>query len=330
MLQFCLEALTMPATIEQAVGETLVQPRKVANDMIVQRSLLPILFAVVLGIAGCAQSAPPEQVQRAKAAYAAVAARVEPALVELSVAERRIFVRDLARKGAAQDGDIVVSPVFDPKSAAYFSTIGDPTLTASIRRALGIVGDYFNILAALAEGRNIQEAKAQVDAIAGSVAGLVAMATGGVGLPVVDIVKQQLMPLIALWAEAKNTEELRRLVLEGEPTVRSLIAGLQNATIPMFETMTREPMRAARTTLADNAPARRTAFVRMEETNTLLSDYVVLLGKLNDMMSALAAAVRSPDSSSALASLAASAESVLIQARAASGAIALIKAGRAP
>lgn len=300
-----------------------------ATDVIVQRSVIAALFALLLGMAGCGPSIPRDQVQRANAAYEAVAARSEPVLTELSIAERRTFVRTLASGGAPRDGDIVIPPTFDPKSAVYFSTIGDPVLTTSLRRALGIVGDYFKLLAALAEGRNIDEAKAQINALAGSVAGVITVATGGAGLPIVAIA-DKLAPLIERWAEAKDAEELRRLVLEGEPIVKSLIVSLQSASSTMYETLTREPMRAVRTTLADNAAARHTAFVQMAESNTSLADYVVLLGKLNDTLSALAAAVRSPGSPLALSSLAASADSVLIQARAASGAIALIKAGRAP
>jgi hypothetical protein len=302
---------------------------KRGREVIVQRSVIATSFALLLGVAGCAASIPHDQVQRANAAYDAVAARSEPMLIELSIAERRTFIRTLANGGAPRDGDIVIPVTFDPKSAAYFSTIGDPVLTTSLRRALGIIGDYFKLLAALADGRNIEETKAQINSLATSVAGVVTLATGGTALPIVAIAGQ-LAPLIGQWAQAKDAEELRRLVLEGEPIVKSLIAELQKSSAAMYETLTREPMRATRTTLADNPEARHTAFVQMAESNILLADYVVLLGKLSDTLSALAAAVRSPGSPLALSSLAASADSVLIDARAASGAIALIKAGRAP
>ena len=248
---------------------------------------------------------------------------------DLAVAERRVFIRTLASGGAPKDGDIIVPAVFDPKSAAYFSTIGDPVLTTSLRRGLGLVGDYFKLLVTLAEGKNIDEAKGQIDAIAASVAGLVTVATGGTALPLAAIAKE-LDPLIGQWAQAQNAEELRRLVLQGEPLIRSEINALQSASTTMYETLTREPMRAARTTLADNAAARHAAFVQMAGYNISVADYVVLLNKLNDTLTALADAVRNPGSPLALSSLAAAADSALIQARAAAGAIALIKAGGVP
>ena len=297
--------------------------------MIVRRGVIAAYFTLLLGMEGCAPSIPHDQVQRANAAYEAVSARSESMLIELSIAERRTYIRTLANGGAPRDGDIIIPTTFDPKTAAYFSTIGDPVLTTSVRRSLGIVGDYFKLLATLADGRNVDEAKAQINSLAASVAGVVTLATGGTALPIVAIA-DKLTPLIEQWAEAKDAEELRRLVLEGEPIVKSLIASLQSASVTMYETLTRESMRAVRTTLADNPAARHTAFVQMAESNILVADYVVLLGKLSDTLSALASAVRSPESPLALSSLAASADSVLIQARAASGAIALIKAGRAP
>jgi hypothetical protein len=288
-----------------------------------------LLFLVLLLLAGCGPSIPREQVQRANAAYGAVAERSDAMLTNLSVAERRVYLSTLARTGARSDGDITVQTVFDPSTAAYFSTVGDPVLTASLRRGMGLVGDYFRLLVMLAEGRNVEEAKTQINTLAGSVAGLITVATGGAALPLAAVARE-LGPLIDRWGQAQNAEELRRLVLEGEPIIRAQIAALQGASTTIYETLTREPMRAARTTLADNDAARRAAFVQMAEAQVLVADYVVLLDKLADTLTALAAAVRSPGSPPALASLAAAADSTLIQARAAAGAIAIIKAGRAP
>jgi hypothetical protein len=293
--------------------------------MIAHRSLIAAVFVLILGMVSCGPSIPRDQVQRTNAAYEAVAARSEPVLAELSIAERRTFVRILANGGAPRDGDIVIPITFDPKSAASFSTIDDPQLTASLRRALCIVGDYFKLLAVLAEGRNIDEAKAQMNTLAGSVRDIITVATGGAGLPIVDIASK-LSPLVDEWAKARNADELRRLVLKGEPIVRSLIDRLQNASTTMYEILIREPMRASRTTLADNEVARHTVYVQMLGSLTSLADYVILLDKLRETLSVLAAAERSPNSSLALSSLSASLDSVLIQARAASGAIALIKA----
>ncbi|WP_144186882.1 hypothetical protein [Elioraea rosea] len=288
-----------------------------------------LVLWLLLALAACGPSIPREQVQRANAAYEAVAGRSDAMLANLSVAERRTYLRTLAATGAPRDGDIVVPTVFDPTSAAYFSSVGDPVLTASLRRGMGLVGDYFKLLVMLAEGRPVEEAKGQINALAGSVAGLITVATGGAALPLAALARQ-LGPLIDGWGRAQNGEELRRLVLEGEPIVREQIAAMQAASTAAYETLTREPMRAVRTTLADNDAARRAAFVQMAEAQVLVADYVVLLDKLAQTLTALAAAVRNPGSPPTLASLSASADSALIQARAAEGAIAILKAGRTP
>jgi hypothetical protein len=120
----------------------------------------------------------------------------------------------------------VVPQKFDPELAAYFSILGDPVLTASLRRGLRAVGDYFQLLTVLAEGRNIEEAKAQITAIAGSVAGLATLATAGAAAPLAGIVGE-LGPLIEQWATARNAEELRRLVVQGEPKVDALLVTMQ-------------------------------------------------------------------------------------------------------
>ncbi|WP_291298658.1 hypothetical protein [Elioraea sp.] len=295
------------------------------------KSLSPLRCALwfLLALAACGPSIPREQVSRANAAYDAVAERSDAMLATLSVAERRTYMRTLVATGAAREGDIVVPTVFDPTNAAYFSSVGDPVLTASLRRGMGLVGDYFKLLVILAEGRNVDEAKGQINTLSASVAGLITVATGGAALPLAALARQ-LGPLLDRWGQAQNAEELRRLVLEGEPIVREQIKVMQAASTTVYETLTREPMRAARTTLADNDAARRGAFVQMAEAQVLVADYVVLLDKLADTLTALAAAVRSPGSPPALASLSASADSALIQARAAAGAIAILKAGRAP
>jgi hypothetical protein len=216
----------------------------------------------------------------------------------------------------------VVPQKFDPELAAYFSILGDPVLTASLRRGLRAVGDYFQLLTVLAEGRNIEEAKAQITAIAGSVAGLATLATAGAAAPLAGIVGE-LGPLIEQWAMARNAEELRRLVVQGEPKVDALLVTMQKASGEMYETLQRESVRTFRT--ADEASARRNAILRIAGDNAAVADYVVLLGGLRDALSALAAAVRSPDSPLALAALSRSADTLLIDAQAASRAIALIR-----
>jgi hypothetical protein len=91
----------------------------------------------------------------------------------------------------------------------------------------------------------------------------------------------------------------------------------------MYETLQRDSVRTFWT--ADEASARRNAILRIAGDNAAVADYVVLLGGLRDALSALAAAVRSPDSPLALAALSRSADTLLVDAQAASRAIALIR-----
>jgi hypothetical protein len=67
------------------------------------RNLL-LLVACSLLVVGCAASIPREQVRRANAAYQAVAANSDRLLTDLSVAERRNFLRTVGASGGMRDG----------------------------------------------------------------------------------------------------------------------------------------------------------------------------------------------------------------------------------
>src|SRR5262249_38705807 len=62
--------------------------------------------------------------------------------------------------------------------APYLSEIGDPPATRGFRAGVRLIGEYADVLVTLAEGRNVDEAAAQVQAIGGNIAGLASMASG--------------------------------------------------------------------------------------------------------------------------------------------------------
>ena len=56
----------------------------------------------------------------------------------------------------------------------YYSELADPPATRVFRHALAAVGDYTILLVLLAENRNLDEAKAQIQVLAGNLGGALA------------------------------------------------------------------------------------------------------------------------------------------------------------
>jgi hypothetical protein len=291
------------------------------------------LLPVTLIFTACSTAVPRQELQRANAAYDAVASSSEPMLADLAVAERRLFLRlsdeelralkpvpvSVRRAG----GVVVPEPdSFDPRLVAYFTPIEDPALTAAIRRALSATGSYFKTLTTLAEGGNITEAKSNLAALGRSVSGLASLANVS-GLPIGAAVNA-LQDAVELWLRAENMEELKRLVLEGEPKIDELLAKLQDSAGTVYRTLASGPDRAFAE--SENETEKRVLVAQMAEANLKVSNYVLLLAGLREATQKLADAVRSGGSSASLASLSASSETLLSDAMAASRAIAMFRA----
>lgn len=282
---------------------------------------LVITIPALLMLAACPQNIPRQEVQQASQAYAAFDATAEPILNGLAIAARQLGARNAIAGAADADrlviGDLRVKLTFNPNQAQYFSSIGEPESVAELRRGLRVAGDYFKTLVILAEGENIPQAKEQIQALAGSLAGLAALATGGAALPLGGVVAA-LGPLIEQAAQAQNAQELRRLILEGAQPVDALLQALEAASPAMYQVLKATPERAATGPLVGNALAQRTELEKIATFNSLLSDYVVLLRQVRIALKSLVAVVRQPNSNQSLASLAAASTNLLIDAKAAS------------
>lgn len=285
---------------------------------------------IVATLAACAPTVPREALQSANVSYQAVVEASGPLLSELSVAERRNFAARWTEADSLRDGDLVVSTAFNPERASLYGTIGDPVLTAAVRRGLRVTGDYFRLLTVLADGTSIDAAQAQVGLLATSLTGLAAVATGGAAAPLAGAVPA-LQSLVRRWAESRNADELRRLVLDGAPEVDALLAELQAASGAMHATLIGLPAKAAEGALFDNKVARRAALMQIREANVAVANYVQLLGGLREELGTLVNAVRNPGSEMALASLSRSSANLLVQTQAAARVVEILRAsGGAP
>jgi len=132
-------------------------------------------LVVALLSTGCSV-APVEETRSFSKAFAAVDGASQPLLDDLALAERRqgrenaeIRAKKDTYQGACKgiiwakvDATSGYIEGFCVEDAPYFSELGDPPATQAFRHGVRLIGDYSEVLLVLAEGRNLDEASAQV------------------------------------------------------------------------------------------------------------------------------------------------------------------------
>jgi hypothetical protein len=189
--------------------------------------------------------------------------------------------------------------------APYFSEIADPPSTRAFRGGVRLIGEYADVLVTLAEGRNVDEAAAQVQALGGTIAGLASMASGPAAAAGATTVLAALDPLIKEAAQKRNIEEMKRLVLSGAPYVKKLIEALRAAAPTMFKTLinTSEILATSPRALDDPEVARG-YLERIAAYRIVVSNYVILLQQLEETFDELVAAIKLPRNGASLAFIA--------------------------
>jgi len=211
---------------------------------------------------------------------------------------------DVLLVGGEKPGWPAIQDGFCLRDSPYFSAIGDPPATRAFRRGLAAVGDYTQLLLLLAEDRNLDEAKAQLQSLAGNLG--VALEAAGVGgeSVVAPPVLEALSPLIDLAAKDANAAELKRVVLQESPKVEALVAALSKAAPELFRTVSQTSFRRFNTVGLGNVEVAKAEAQRIEAYRAAVSNYVVLLDDYRELLRALAAAYDRPQQAATLAYLA--------------------------
>jgi hypothetical protein len=211
---------------------------------------------------------------------------------------------DVLLVGGEKPGWPAIQDGFCLRDSPYFSAIGDPPATRTFRRGLAAVGDYTQLLLLLAEDRNLDEAKAQLQALAGNLG--VALEAAGVGgaSVVASPVLEALNPLIELAAKDANAAELKRVVLQESPKVEALVAALSKAAPELFRTVSQTSFRRFNTVGLGNIEVAKVEAQRIEAYRAAVSNYVLLLDEYRELLRALAAAYDRPRQTATLAHLA--------------------------
>jgi len=269
---------------------------------------LPLLLAV---IAGCAV-APVQEVRLFNNAFVTFNEASQPLFDDLGSAERRQgqLVAEANAKDNAFQGEcagILWAKVgfidgYCTNDAPYYSEIGDPPTTRRIRDGIKLIGRYSEVLLTLAEGRNLDEASAQIQNLGGSIAALIAMGAGPGGGAAFLTALKALDPIIREAAQRKNIEEMNRLVLAGAPQMTALVTSLRDATPAVFNTLILQSVKGVTSPDALKSPVvAKIHLDRISIYRVAVSNYVVLLGQLQDTFDELVTAVKRPRNSASVA-----------------------------
>ena len=271
---------------------------------------------VVTLCAGCSV-APVEETRSFSKAFAAVDGASQPLLDDLASAERRQG-RENAEKKAKSDagvcGGIQWAKVdatsgfiegFCVEDAPYFSELGDPPATQAFRHGVRLIGDYSEVLLFLAEGRNLDETSAQVQALGQNIAALASVASGPGAAAGLTAVLGALDPIIRDAAQRRNIDEMKRLVLSGAPLLKKLIESLRAAAPEVFNTLIFQSVKGVTSPEAlDNKTVAKGYLDRIAAYRIAVSNYVMLLKELEVSFDQLVAAFQQPRSAVSLATIA--------------------------
>lgn len=307
-------------------------------------------IALVLAtLAAACTSIPIDQIKYFSQAFNTVNTVGQPLLDDLAVAERRQGQQIAVRRarGESSAGAAECPPKDFPwqeaaggqgiirgfclQDAAYFSALADPPATGAMRGALSVIERYADVLSTLAEGRNVEGAIGQIDALGKNVSGLldvagIAGAAAGTLVPALTALK----PVLETAARQANVAEAKRLIVEGAPKITALIGALRQAAPALFKTLIEASSARLTSEAAQNPAVAAVEVARVEAYRTAVANYVVLLGKMQSAWDLTLAAAVTPASQAGIATLVQQTSELKGDAEAARRAFAILRTGVVP
>ena len=242
----------------------------------VRRQHLLFLFSVVLS--SCV-NAPIEETRSFEQSATIVKSASDVLYDQLALAERNTSIRIIEKEpGSAFN--------FKVANAYYYSTLGDPPTTSQFRTAIGIIGNYAILMRSLVDGSANEVSRVHILAIAKDLSALSSQ-------PQLRAAAVALTPIIDRLLLVRSQAEAKRIALEGAPVVSDLVGALRDATPAMFKLL-----------LADTARNSGINSPKLREYKVALSNYVVVLDRLQNSFNNLVEAYRNPSNPATLAALA--------------------------
>jgi hypothetical protein len=241
------------------------------------KKLRLLLVVAAVGLTGGAcTNVPTGEIKVFRESVVAVNTAATPMLDELSATERK-----LKRGTAARQEE----PNFVPAEAGYYSDIGDPPAVAKLRAGHKILDRYSDVLLGLATGANVQGDVAEIESLAAETASLLSIVAPAAGAAVegAAVVGK---PGITLLFDELSRREARRFIEVSvqKDVVRHLTDAMIASTPQMFMVLLRDAERASRNTrvsLETQTEAGKAYVQRRERVRLVLSNYVVMLQRVN-------------------------------------------------
>jgi hypothetical protein len=264
--------------------------------------------------AGCATSTPVAQVRLVGKAFEDLNGASAPLFDDLAVAERingrkaadiRADKHTRGEKIAPEldrcpqvgqvqtpDESVKVQTGFCGRDSYYFSELTDPPATASFRRSIGAIQGYTNVLLILAEGRNLEAAQAEVQALSANVGNLAEIAGATGAGAALKVFTDAIQPVLDLAAKRANAKELSRMVRQVSPQALAVIGKLRETAPELFTMLTAQSLERFRSPsggLTNKAVAEAEAN-RIAAYRSAVSNYVVLLDQYERLLQQLVGA----------------------------------------
>jgi hypothetical protein len=241
----------------------------------------------------CAQL-PKAELQAYTAAFEATRTTAEPILADYAAAERSGRLAAMkADRSRAYDGYF---PGFRPSDVGALSEATLPPGAAAVDRTFHAIGRYNETLIALAENRNIAEARGQLNQM---IDDLTAIAPGIEGLAPLKPAADFLVTLVTPAIVEDNRRQFTDIVLRAQPYVKGLIGELRNHTPTQYDFTIRALRARADDDMLPQAE-RDQAVEKINAWHRTYADYVALLNALERRVDELANAVRYPKSQAIL------------------------------
>lgn len=256
--------------------------------------MLRTVFAVCLLAlsAACAQL-PRAEFQAYRDSFQAAQTAADPLIADYGVAERALLVqrirqdpqRTFARFGYFSD----LQP---DRDAVALSPFVQPPGATALNRIFQGIALYNESLVALAENKNIDVAKAQLNQLSGNVTALVPGLAGAQTTITQGI--SALTALLGPLVQAENREQFRQAVINGHPHVEELINALRDHAAPQFGTRVAGLLEELQNE-ADEGDRRR-LIAEINGWHAAYANYVALLDVMKARLSDLKEAVENPRS----------------------------------
>jgi hypothetical protein len=252
---------------------------------------------VLLVTVSACETVPTGELKSFSASLAAVQDANKPIFADLALAETRATSNrpdpcpNLHQ--IAVPGGTPIRNGFCLSEAATTASNTDPPDTAAFKAGMEVLQIYVGTLSTLASGESSAETSAQLAMAANNLLAIGAALTGAIAPAVTGAIKV-LAPLIDQAAAQLSKAEARRLILTGNKQAHDVIAAERNAVPAIWDTVTADWRHQLLHIDPKDTAGAAASRAKIETYRTIMSNYVVMLDRLDAAWTKTVTATNSP------------------------------------